>query len=44
MKANELRKMSTEELVENDSLLKDELLKLLFQSPTVLLVVTNYLR
>ena len=44
MKANELRKMSTEELVEKERKLKEELFNLRFQSATGQLVDTNKLR
>ena len=44
MKANELRKMSTEELVEKERKLKEELFNLRFQAATGQLVDTNKLR
>ena len=43
MKANELRKMSTEELVEKERKLKEELFNLRFPAATGQLVDTNKL-
>lgn len=44
MKANELRKMSTEELVQQERKLKEELFNLRFQAATGQLVDTNKLK